>query len=103
MRPADAGSPMLEVELFTVVSRRRLLSVGRSEDGELRRRGAPGQPHDECSVRSVVDSGEEYAGRAMLAWVARQERMWKGESMEISKCRLLEGSATSGLDSLMTI
>ena len=39
----------------------------------------------------------------MLAWVARQERMWKGESMDISKCRLFDGSATSGLDSLMTI
>jgi len=39
----------------------------------------------------------------MLAWVARQERMWKGESMEISKCRRLVGSPRSDLDSLMTI
>ena len=57
--PAVGGSLMLEEELLTVVSRRRLLIVGRREDGEFRRRGAPGHPHDECSVRRVVDSGEE--------------------------------------------
>ena len=59
MRPALGDSWMLEEESFTFVSRRRLLIVGRSEEGELRRRGAPGQPHEECSVRRVVDSGEE--------------------------------------------
>ena len=77
--------------------------LGRSDDGEFRRLGAPGQPHEECSVSRVVDSGEEYAGRAMLACVARQERMWNGESMEISKCLRFVGSTASGLDNLITI
>lgn len=39
----------------------------------------------------------------MFAWVARQERMWKGESIDISKCLRFVGSATSGLESLNTI
>ena len=38
----------------------------------------------------------------MFAWVAWQERMWKGESMEISKCRRLVGSTASGFDRRMT-
>ncbi len=29
--------------------------------------------------------------------------MWKGESMEISKCRRLEGSVVSGLERRITI
>ena len=28
------------------------------DEGELRRRGAPGHPQEECSVSNVVDSGE---------------------------------------------
>lgn len=39
----------------------------------------------------------------MLACVAWQERMWKGESIEISKCRRLDGSWASGLERRMTI
>jgi len=35
----------------------KLFKDGISDDGELRRRGAPGHPHDECSVSRVVDSG----------------------------------------------
>jgi len=35
--------------------------------------------------------------------VARQERMWNGESMEISKCLRFVGSTMSGFDNLMTI
>ena len=37
---------------------RRLFKVGSSDEGEFRRLGAPGQPHAECSVNNVVDSGE---------------------------------------------
>lgn len=77
--------------------------LGRSDEGEFRRRGASGHPHEECSVSKVVDSGDEYAGRAMFAWVARQERIWKGESIEISKCLRFVGSVTSGFDNLITI
>ncbi len=39
----------------------------------------------------------------MFAWVARQDRIWNGESIEISKCLRFVGSATSGFDNLMTI
>ncbi len=39
----------------------------------------------------------------MLAWVARHDRMWKGESMEISKCRRFDGSVSSGLERRITI
>lgn len=39
----------------------------------------------------------------MFACVARQERMWKGESMDISKCLRLDGSVASGFDNLITI
>ncbi len=35
-----------------------VLRVGRSEEGEFRRRGAPGHPQEECSVSKVVDSGD---------------------------------------------
>lgn len=33
-------------------------SAGSKDEGELRRLKAPGQPHSECSVRRVVDSGD---------------------------------------------
>lgn len=36
----------------------KLFMDGKSDDGELRRRGAPGHPQEECSVSNVVDSGE---------------------------------------------
>lgn len=36
----------------------RLFKVGRSDEGEFRCLGAPGQPHAECSVNKVVDSGK---------------------------------------------
>ena len=39
----------------------------------------------------------------MFACVARQDNMWNGESIDISKCRLFEGSAASGFESLITI
>jgi hypothetical protein len=48
-------------------------------------------------------SGHEYAGSAVLAWVAWHDRMWNGESIEISKCRLFDASWGSGLESRMTI
>lgn len=57
---------MLEDELL-LLSWGRLFRDGRSDEGEFRRLGAPGHPHDECSVSSVVDSGEVYAGSAMFA------------------------------------
>ena len=37
---------------------RRLFNVGKSDEGEFRRLGAPGQPQAACSVSKVVDSGE---------------------------------------------
>ena len=39
----------------------------------------------------------------MFAWVARQERMLKGESIEISKWRRLVGSSVSGRERRITI
>lgn len=39
----------------------------------------------------------------MLACVALQERIWNGESMEISKCLRLVGSLSSILESRSTI
>jgi len=55
---AREGVSRLEEESL-LPSARRELRVGRREDGELRRRVAPGQPQEECSVRRVVNSGEE--------------------------------------------
>jgi len=82
---------------------RRELRVGSRDDGEFLRLGAPGQPHSKCSVSRLTDSGEVYAGRAVFACVAWQERMLKGESIEISKCRRFVGSTASGLDKRITI
>lgn len=39
----------------------------------------------------------------MFPCVALQERMWKGESIEISKCRRLVGSFSSVFDRRITI
>lgn len=60
--------------------------------GELRRRAAPGQPQSYKWVPLTPDSGDVYAGREMFACVALHERMWNGESMEISKWRRFVGS-----------
>ena len=86
-----------------LVPLRRELRVGSRDDGEFLRLGAPGQPHSKCSVSRLADSGEVYAGRAVFACVAWQERMLKGESIEISKCRRFVGSTASGLDKRITI
>ena len=37
---------------------RSVFKVGKSEEGELRLLGAPGQPQAACSVSNLVDSGE---------------------------------------------
>jgi hypothetical protein len=74
----------------------------RPPGGELRRMGALGHPHSGISSWEAAGSGDEYAGRAVFACVAWQERMWNGESMEISKCRLFDGSFLSGLERRMT-
>lgn len=39
----------------------------------------------------------------MFPCVALQDKMWNGESMEISKCRRLDGSLSSTLESRSTI
>ena len=39
----------------------------------------------------------------MLACVARHDKIWNGESIEISKCRRLDGSVVSAFESLNTI
>jgi hypothetical protein len=79
------------------------LRVGTKLVGECRRAGAPGQPHSGRRALLGLGSGDEYAGSAVFAWVAWQESMWKGESIDISKCRLLVGSFWSGFDSRITI
>ena len=81
----------------------RALSVGTYEVGELRRRGALGQPHSYSEVPLEADSGLVYAGNDVFACVARHDRMWKGESMEISKCLRLPGFSASGLERRITI
>jgi hypothetical protein len=78
------------------------LKVGAKPDGEVRRAGALGQPHSGIRVSFIAGSGDEYAGSAVFACVAWHERIWKGESIEISKCRLLDGSTASGFDRRMT-
>lgn len=78
------------------------LSVGTKPVGEVRRTGALGHPHSGTRVPPSTGPGDEYAGSAVFACVAWQDKMWKGESMEISKWRLLVGSAISGFDSRMT-
>ena len=57
---------MLDEEALAL-SRGNVFKDGSSEDGEFLLLGAPGQPQEECSVSNVVDSGDEYAGRAILA------------------------------------
>jgi hypothetical protein len=78
------------------------LRVGTKPVGEVRRVGALGHPHSGIRVPLIAGSGDEYAGSAVFAWVAWHERMWKGESIEISKCRLLDGSTASGFERRMT-
>lgn len=78
------------------------LKVGTKPVGELRRMGALGHPHSGIRVPPSAGSGDEYAGSAVLACVAWHERMWNGESMEISKCRRLVESVASGLERRMT-
>jgi len=78
------------------------LNVGTRPGGEVRRTGALGHPHSGTPALPREGSGPEYAGSAVLACVAWQERTWNGESMEISKCRLLVGSFGSGFDKRMT-
>lgn len=73
--------------------------------GPLRRViGAPGQPQ-ECSswMTTGSEDGSLYAGRKMFPCVALQERMWKGESIEISKWRRFVGSFSSVFDRRITI
>ena len=95
VNPAVSGG--LFERLFTLeedalLPLRKLDRVGTKLEGELARLGAPGHPHSVCSLNKVADSGDVYAGKAMLACVARHERMWNGESMEISKCLRFVGS-----------
>lgn len=73
--------------------------------GVLRRViGAPGQPQEYSSwMIAGSEDGSLYAGRKMFPCVALQERMWKGESIEISKCRRLFGSFSSTFDRRITI
>lgn len=61
-----------------------VLMVGTKLVGDIRRTGAPGQPHSGVRV-SLAGSGDEYAGSAVLAWVAWHDKIWNGESIEISK------------------
>lgn len=65
---------------------------------------ASGQPQVDC-WRYMGCSAPEYSGRAVLAWVARQLRTVKGESILISKCRrrLPAGSSGSIREMRMTI
>ena len=65
---------------------------------------ALGQPQTCCRLWSPVFS-PEYSGSARLACVARQLRIVKGESMEISKWRrfLPVGSSVSNRDMRITI
>lgn len=71
-------------------------------DGEFRR--GKGAHEHVPSPSEIPELGpESYAGRAVFAPVAWHERMWNGESMEISKCRRFEGSLGSVLLSRITI
>jgi hypothetical protein len=92
----------LGVELLFGV---KLLREGRCWLGGvfLRRNAAPGHPHSYSSAGEFPGPRDEYAGRDVLACVARHDRMLKGESMDISKCRRLFGSFSSGRESRITI
>ena len=62
-----------------------------------------GQPHMCCLLSELV-FGPEYSGSAKLSRVARQLSTVNGESIDISKWRLLaSGSSLSFRDILMTI
>ena len=62
-----------------------------------------GQPQTCWLLREFV-SGPEYSGSARFSLVARQLRIVKGESMEISKWRLFaSGFSSSFLDIRITI
>ena len=102
-RPADGSVGVVGRSESPVKFVLRACKVGTREGGEFRRRAAPGHPHSYSEAGRLPPSGEPYAGNEMFAWVARQERMWKGESIEISKCLRLPGSFTSGFDNRMTI
>jgi hypothetical protein len=83
----------------------RLLSGGSGWPGGvfLLRNAAPGHPHSYSSAAELPVPPHEYAGRDVFACVARHDRILKGESMDISKCRRLFGSFSSGRDNLITI
>jgi hypothetical protein len=83
----------------------RLLSGGSGWLGGvfLLRNVAPGHPQSYSSAGELPMPPDEYAGRDVLACVARHDRMLKGESMDISKCRRVFGSFSSGRDNLITI
>ena len=95
-----AGLPRVAEELLACP---RLLRAGMLGGVFRLRIAAPGQPHSYSSVEPGADVPELYAGRDVLACVARHDKMLRGESMDISKCRLLFGSFSSGLDKRMTI
>lgn len=88
----------LEFPLERVMER----NVGTMPIGRVCRTGALGQPHWDTRALPGTGSGDEYTGSAVFACVAWHERMWNGESMEISKCRLLVGLFASGFERRMT-
>jgi len=99
---ASGGGAMVASALEVPLARPIELSVGTKLVGELRRIGALGQPHSGTRAPLRAGSGDEYAGNDVFACVAWHDRMWNGESMEISKCRLFVGSVASGFERRMT-
>lgn len=83
----------------------KLLSEGSCWPGGvfLLRNAAPGHPHSYSSASEFLVPPDAYAGRDVLACVARHDRMLKGEPTDISKCRRLFGSFSSGRDTSNTI
>lgn len=71
--------------------------------GEWCRLTASGHPQSATDMSCWAISGAEYAGSDVLACVARHERIWNGESIDISKCRRFLGSTASGFDKRSTI
>jgi hypothetical protein len=68
------GVGMVASELF--LERLIELNVGTRPVGEVRRLGAFGQPHSgTCALLPTSGSGDEYAGSAVFACVAWQDRM----------------------------
>ena len=51
----------------------------------MERKAASGHPQTVLGWTLAPGVGPEYSGREVFALAARQERIWKGESMEISK------------------